>query len=322
MTNIRFGVHLPNSGGAAVYPDSLVEYGIIREIAREAEKLGFHSIWANEHVTHPTEQTSIETKFFEPLTLLGSLVSETTRITLGTAIVILPFRDPFILAKEASTLSAISGNRFVLGVGPGRFEKEYSAQSKNWAERNRILEEQLRLIRELLSGKPVEFSGKYYSSKNFSIRPIPDKLPIVLGGSGDLAIKRAARLCDGIMPGHTSVEQAKEMETKLDQELVKTGFLEKEFTFYNEIILSIDSDHNKAKSKFLENSYVRKIPYATDLALKALIGTPKEIREKIQQYGGAGVEEFVLIFADESKAEFVRSMDLFSSKVMNELSYE
>ena len=301
MDKIRFGVHLPNSGGAAVYPDSLVDYEIIREITKEAEKLGFDSVWVNEHVTPPTDQTSIDTKFFEPLTLLGFLASETKKIILGSAIVILPFRDPFILAKETSTLSAISGNRFVLGVGPGRFEREYSAQSKNWAERNRILEEQIRLIREILSGRPVNFSGKYYSSKDFSIRPISDKLPIVFGGSGDLAIRRAVRLCDGIMPGHTTIEQVKEMKTKLNQELAKTGFPKKEFTFYNEIILSIDTDHAKAKSKFLENAYVRKIPYATDLASKALIGTPKEIRDQLEQYAGAGVEEFVLIFADETQ---------------------
>jgi probable F420-dependent oxidoreductase len=319
LKKIRFGVHLPNSGGTAVYPDSLVDYEIIREIAREAEKLGFNSIWVNEHVTPPTEQSSIETKFFEPLTLLGSLASETRRIILGTAIVILPFRDPFILAKEVSTLSAISGNRFVLGVGPGRFEREYSAQSKNWPERNRILEEEIRLIRELLSGRPVDFSGRYYSSKDFSIRPIPGKLPIVLGGSGDLAIRRAARLCDGIMPGHTTIEHAKEMKTKLNQELEKIGFSEKEFAFYNEIILSIDTDHAKAKSKFHDNAYVRKIPYATDLASKALIGTPEEIRNKIQEYTSAGVEEFVLIFTDESKPEFARSMGLFSSNVMDEV---
>jgi probable F420-dependent oxidoreductase len=317
---MRFGVHLPNSGGGAVSPDSLAEYKIIRDIATEAEKLGFDSLWANEHVTPPTDQTSRETKFFEPLTLLSALASVTIRIVLGTAIIILPFRDPFVLAKEVSTLSEISGHRFVLGVGPGRFEREYSSQSKNWGDRNKIMVEQIRLIRELFSGNTVNFSGKFYSARDLSIRPIPRKLPVVLGGSSAIAIRRATRWCDGIMPGHITVDQAKEMKQMIDRELEEDIPPRKEFTFYDEIIVSIDKDPEKAKSRFLNNTYVKKVPYATDLANKALIGTSREILDKLQQYARAGVQEFVLIFADETEEEFLDSMSLFSSKIMGALN--
>ncbi len=320
MTNVSFGVHLPNSGGGAVSPDSLVNYDIIKEIAVEAEKLGYNSIWANEHLTLPTTETPTEAKFYEPLTLLSSLSWQTRSIILGTAIVILPFRDPFVLAKEATTLSEISQNRFVLGVGPGRFEREYLTQSKNWKDRNKILEEQIQLLRQLCSGNSTNFSGKYFTSKDFVVRPSPEKLPIILGGSGPLALKRAAKLCDGIMPGHITVEQAAELHRSMNLLLEGSSNQRSDFTFYNEIIVSIDKNREKAKAKFSGSTYVRRVPYATDLATKALIGQPEEITEKIKQYSSHGVQEFVLIFSDESESEFLESMELFSSTVVKKLS--
>lgn len=316
LSTPKFGVHLPNSGGAAVSPDSLVDYQTICEIAIQSEKLGFDSVWANEHLTLPHDEMPVETKFFEPITLLSSIAALTSRIILGTAIVILPFRDPFIIAKESFTLSEICSNRFVLGVGPGRFEREYSAQSKNWAERNKILEEQIRLIRELALGNVVNFAGKNYSSKDLSMRPVPKKMPIILGGSGPTAVKRALKLCDGIMPGHVTLAQAQEIDRTVNAYIDKGG---REFTFYNEILLSIDKNREKARSKFDSNSYVRKISYATDLSAKALIGNPSDVLSRIRQYVDAGVQEFVLIFADETEANFIDSMELFSSEVMPNL---
>jgi len=284
-----------------------------------SEELGFNSVWANEHVTSPTDQASMSSKFYEPITLLSSLASITSKISLGTAIVILPFRDPFIISKEIGTLSELCENRFVFGVGPGRFEREYVTQRKNWTERLRILDEQIRLIRELISGKNVNFEGRYYSCKDFSIRPASIGLPIVLGGSGPHALKRAARICDGIMPGHITVAEAKSIHDSVSEELSRSRSANSRvdtFAFYSEIIVSIDVDREKARSKFLANRYVKKVPYATDLSNKALIGTPEDILEKIVEYERAGVREFVLIFADETRFEFLNSMKLFSTRVI------
>jgi len=215
----------------------------------------------------------------------------------------------------------VSGGRFVLGVGPGRFEREYATQSKNWLERNKNLEEQIRLIRSLASGGVVNFAGKYYSARNFSTSPVPTKLPIILGGSGEMALRRAVRLCDGIMPGHITESQAGEMRSAINRQFESTPnpITRKQFTFYDEIIISIDEDSERAKSKFFSNTYVRKVPYATELSSKALIGNPSEVKEIIERYTNAGVEEFVLIFADETEPGFVESMELFSSKVMKKL---
>jgi alkanesulfonate monooxygenase SsuD/methylene tetrahydromethanopterin reductase-like flavin-dependent oxidoreductase (luciferase family) len=316
---MKFGVHLPNSGGGAVYPDSLAEFGIIRDIALASEEFGFNSVWVNEHVTSPTDQTPTSSKFYEPITLLSSLASITSKISLGTAIVILPFRDPFIISKEIGTLAELSGNRFVFGVGPGRFEREYIAQGKNWTDRLRILDEQIRLIRALTSGKNVDFEGRYYSCKDFSIRPAFNGISIVLGGSGPHALKRAARICDGIMPGHITVAEAKSIHDSVSEEVSRSKSENSHadtFAFYSEIIVSIDVDREKARSKFLANSYVKKVPYATDLSNKALIGTPQDILEKIAEYERAGVDELVMIFADETRVDFLNSMKLFSTRVI------
>jgi len=318
---MRFGIHLPNSGGCSVSPDSLVDFDTIKTIALESENLEFSSIWANEHVTLPSSELPADTKFYEPITTLSALATLTSRIILGTAIVILPFRDPFVLAKEISTIGVVSDNRFVFGAGPGRFEREYSSQGKNWTGRIQKLDEEIRLIRELLTGKSITFSGKYYSCRDFSISPVPKNMSIILGGANPHAIRRAARICDGIMPGHITPEEARNMRNACTEELKKNrAETSSKFEFYCEIILSIEETNEKAKSKFSNSTYVKKIPYASELRSKALIGTPKEVTSKVAEYRDSGVDEFILIFADESLDSFLKSMQLFSSKVMPEFS--
>ena len=312
----KFGVHLPNSGGGAVSPDSLAEFKTIERIAREAEKLQFDTIWANEHATLPTDETRPETKFYEPITLLSNLAARTSKITLGTAIVILPFRDPFVLSREIGTLAELTGERFILGVGPGRFEREYRVQSKNWTDRNKIMIEQIRLLRLLSTGKPVTFTGTHYSCKDFLVNPVPKHLPIVLGGSGELAIQRATRHCDGIMPGHVTPEQTKGISLAISAGLKIRGRSARDFIFYNEIILSIDRDPEKAKTKFFQSTCVKKVPYATDIFSKALVGDPVAVSKKIDEYVNCGVKEFVLIFADENETDFLESMKILSSEVL------
>lgn len=295
-------------------PDALVDYNCVKRIAVEAEKLRYGSLWANEHVTLPSGELRRDTKFFEPLITLSSLSALTSRIVLGSAIVILPFRDPFVLAKEISTLAVVAGERIVLGVGPGRFEREYASQGKSWKARTKKLEEQLRLIRQLITGEETTFHGEYYACENFSISPVPESLPIILGGAGENAVKRALRLCDGIMPGHITPEEARKMKESFSAKMQQSA--PKKFRFYCEIILSIDQSLEKAKLKFENSTYVKKVPYASDLGAKALVGTRDQILPKIREYENAGVDEFILIFADETLENFLESMRLFANDVM------
>jgi probable F420-dependent oxidoreductase len=317
---LRFGVHLPNSGGGAVSPDALVSFDIIREISITAEKMGYDALWANEHITQPSPEIAISTKFFEPLILLSALSGYTSNISLGSAIVILPFRDPFVLAKEITTLDVVSAGRFSLGVGVGRFQREYTAHGKSWCERGEILEEQLVILRELLTGKPLTFHGKYYTCDSFSVSPIPQdsnrKIPIILGGQKKIALRRSARLCDGIMPGHVTPEDIRRIREIAIEELAKNGRDASRFKIYSENIVSIAQTQKDAESKFFDNAYVKKIQYAKEIRKTGLVGTPDTIKERIKEYESSGLQELVIIFADENVNDLIHSMTVFADEVM------
>jgi probable F420-dependent oxidoreductase len=316
---LRFGVHLTNSGGGAVSPDSLVNPGDIIEIARCAEKLGYDSLWANEHLTRPMPDTPPETKFIEPLILLATLSGYTSRIRLGSAVVILPVRDPFICAKQITALDLLTKSRFSFGVGVGRFEREYLTHGKCWEERGKILDEQLLILCELITGKSLTFEGKYYSCKGFSVSPIPDegsKIPIILGGTARVAVSRAAKFCDGMMPGHLSPEQIAEIRRILEDELSKNQRRISDFTIFSQNIVSIASSDDKAESKFLNHTYVKKITYAKEIRKNSLVGSASSIKELISKYEKAGLQEFVLIFAEENLRDFIEAMTNFYEEVI------
>jgi probable F420-dependent oxidoreductase len=296
-----------------------VEFDSILRISSEAEKLDYSTIWANEHLTLPVEALPKETKFLEPLVLLAALSGHTSKILLGSAIVILPVRDPFVTAKQIATMAVVTRGRFIFGVGVGRFEREYLSHGKEWKKRGEILDEQLFILQELLAGKLLSFNGKYYRSNNFSIWPVPQgsrKIPIVLGGVAKVALRRASKYCDGIMPGHVTPEEIREISEYMKDELAKNGRSPSEVKLYAESIISLADKESDAKSKFASSTYVKKITYATDLKKKALIGAPESIKKRLKEYEEAGVQELVLVFADESLNGLLDSMRIFANEVM------
>ncbi len=190
---VHFGVILPNYGREST-PDA------IARVAERAEELGFHSVWATEHVIVGPEAVDPYGRVYAPLVALAWLAARTERIGLGTSIVLVPLHHPIHLAKEAATLQELSGGRLTLGIGVGWHRDEYEHMGVEFDGRGRRADEALRLMQALWSGERA-FDGRWWSFDDASFEPLPSPPPeIWVGGSSQRALRRARELGDAWHP--------------------------------------------------------------------------------------------------------------------------
>jgi probable F420-dependent oxidoreductase len=179
----RFGVFLPSYIWEGDGPERARG---IKEFARTVEDLGFDSLFITDHLLAAKRFYSVS--FLEPLSTLAVAAGVTERVRLGTSILIMPLRNPVILAKELATLQFLSGNRMILGAGVGWNDAEYDAVGVKKSERGRRTDEILDIIIPLLEGDTVTYHGRYYSVDELYLEPIASQRPeIWIGGGSQLA---------------------------------------------------------------------------------------------------------------------------------------
>jgi probable F420-dependent oxidoreductase len=204
---MEFGLHLPNAGPFANGPD------IIR-VAQEAENLGYHSVWLFDHLFTPTQLESKypyspdgsypmmpEFPFYDPVAVMGALATATQRVKFGVRVLIATYRHPVVLAKELATTDAIAGGRMLLGVGAGWMAEEFEAVDIPMDERFARLDEHIALMRQAWQNGTAAHEGRFYSHCEAGFGPAPPQpgntIPVIVGGHGDAALRRAARWGDG-----------------------------------------------------------------------------------------------------------------------------
>jgi probable F420-dependent oxidoreductase len=208
-------------------PLGLVHPGIWRELATEADRLGFESVWLPEHLvfatdlstaTYPgTDRPGIKpsTPLFDAPAYLSALAAVTQHIKLGTAVYLYALRHPFIAARAFATLDQISGGRAIVGVGAGWYEGEWMAAGVDFATRGPRLDEAIAVSRHLWTEPAVEHHGTFYDFPEvaFEPKPVQQPLPVLAGGESKAALRRAATLCDGwISMPHTLKTIAPQLE--------------------------------------------------------------------------------------------------------------
>src|SRR5262245_29839933 len=196
-------------------------------LAVRAEELGLDSVWVHDHVFnvgHVFDRIGGK-PYYEPLTLLSYVAARTSRIRLGTSVLVLPYHNPIRLAKTAATLDVLSGGRLILGVGVGSIEGEIEAMGNAFKERGAFSDEAIAVMRALWSQEDPRFDGKYsrFAGMKFSPKPVQKPIPIVIGGVSRPAIRRAARLGDGWQPLGLSPETLGEAMTTLRDEARACG---------------------------------------------------------------------------------------------------
>ena len=177
--------------GGAFFKEALEE-------AIYGEELGFDSVWLEEH-------HSIHNHYWpSPLMALAGIATRTTRVLLGTDIVVLPFYHPVRIAEDTAMLDVISGGRAILGAAIGYRPPEFELYDVSLDDRGARYVEMLKIMRTLWTQDQVEYKGRFFNIKG-NIEPKPTRpIPLWLGGWGELSLKRAAQLGDAWVPGPTA----------------------------------------------------------------------------------------------------------------------
>src|SRR5205823_705922 len=187
---MRLGIHLPQIGRKAG-PNA------IRRAAVQAEQLGFADVWTSEHIILPNDAPYPPSpSFYDPVLALTWAAAYTSRVRLGTSVLVLPMRHPLPLAKELATLQNLSGGRFILGAGVGWLEAEFEALGVPFHERGRRMDEGIAMMRAVWSDDPVTFEARYVPAviDNMRMQPKPERpIPIWIGGTSEPALQRALR---------------------------------------------------------------------------------------------------------------------------------
>ncbi|MES2169173.1 MAG: TIGR03619 family F420-dependent LLM class oxidoreductase [Actinomycetota bacterium] len=220
---MRLGVILPVHG-------PLIADGGITAMATAAENAGADGLWVGDHIVmrepaigYPFNASGVypvptDTDYFESLTLCAMIAAVTTRARVGTAVMVLPQRNVLQLAKTATTIDAVSGGRFVLGVGAGWFAGEMEALGYDFATRGRRMDEMLTLLADAWGGRPAAFDGEQVQvPEGVILFPRPGRLPIIVGGLTKVALRRAAH-SDGWMGlGYVDRFDRPRLVTELEQ---------------------------------------------------------------------------------------------------------
>jgi probable F420-dependent oxidoreductase len=288
---VKFGYILPN------YGDKISAQELV-EISQVCEEEGFDSVWATDHIIMPTELKEPYSQVLEPLTTLTYISARTDRLKMGTSCVVLPQRNPVLVAKQAATLDAFSGGRVILGFGAGWAEKEFGFLNGDFERRGKVMDESVRLMKVLWKDDVVNFEGEFFHIKDALFLPKPQKrnIPVWIGGNGPSSVKRAIRLGDGWHPVGLELEGFR----KGAQRIKETG---------RSITLSMrmTTDVRKKREQYTTPTGERRV---------AVSGTSTEIRKEIDGYAEAGLEYYCASINHPSAKEIIADLRKFSTEVM------
>lgn len=228
---MKFGLMFANTG-----PFTKIE-GLV-DLAKAAEGNGFESLWTVEHVIWPTEYDSTypydpggkmpgdsTSSIPDPLIWLAFVAAHTSTIKLATGILILPERNPLVLAKTAASLASLSEGRFLMGIGVGWLKEEFEALGISWERRGQRTDDYIGAMRALWNGDNASFESEFASFNAVTSNPKPPggAIPIVVGGHSKAAARRAGRLGDGFFPGKGSMAELAELLDVMNQAAADAG---------------------------------------------------------------------------------------------------
>jgi probable F420-dependent oxidoreductase len=294
---MNFGVWLPNCRHLAT-PD------VIRSTAVRAEQLGYHSVWVSDHVVVPHANiVNFGESVFDPLVTRAVAAGATSRVRLGTTVLIVPYRNPVVTAKMISSLDALSGGRVVFGIGAGWVASESAMLGVPFAERGAMTDEYLEAMRELWTSRAPSFAGKYTQFSGLTFEPKPLQKPhppIWVGGHSRAALRRAAQFGAAWHPINRPPEELRRGRSELARLCQARGrAVSPALTLRNDVRILRPGESAPASAH----------------AGRVLAGEPAALVDQITEVADCGVEHLVLEFLAADGRELDEQMALFAERV-------
>lgn len=331
---LRIGLGFPTCREGQTYRVPYVRPDELAALARRAEALGFYSLWGNDHLATPRliRATLDRTpSFYEPLITFATLAGVTERLRFMLSVLVLPQRDPVLLAKQVATLDVLSGGRVMLGLGIGGYRDEVEAVRPDLKQANRgvVLDESLEALRLLFDDPVASYDGRHVRFENVDLAPKPLQrpFPILLGASGPAGLRRAARFADGWIAAAGAGSALETYRARLDAALIEQGRDPSDVATHYQTWLSFGRGRAEAEAKLRRSQHFRRIlahQHETGDEAAALehfrssnlLGTPDEVIEQIRAFERAGVSHLGVVMIGESMDELVADMELFAERVL------
>ena len=295
------GVRLPNSGPFATAD-------AIFSTADVAEKLGYERVWVHDHVSWPAEKLthfatgSVEAcgdqdpNFFESITTTALLAGRLQRIGVGIAGLVMPLRDPRVLAKQLATVDRLGDARLVVALAIGAIRGDFEVMGVPFERRGKISNDYLAALRAILrDDQPVSYDGDHIAFRDGTFLPQPRGLRIWVTGSSEPGLKRAARLADGWMTVYQSVDAYRAFVQQLDGFAIDLGRAPTELEKGYETYACVADTHDEAVSiarRSLEGKFAT-LEAGLDVCI---VGEPEEFLLRLAAYRAAGAQHIELKF--------------------------
>jgi probable F420-dependent oxidoreductase len=281
------------------------------------EELGYDSAWTSEHIFFyfPT---------FDALTVLAAMAARTSRIQLGTAVLLLPLRPAALAAKEIASVDNISGGRLVLGVGVGgEYPKEFDAVGVPVRERGARMDEAIRVLKALFTQDNVSFDGRFTTLDGVTLMPKPSQPggpPIWVAGRSDAAIRRAGRLADGYLPYLFSPDRFREGIAQVREQAAQAGRDPAAITGGIYQFICLADNYGEAKrlaAADLSRRYNQ--PFEKIVDRYVVMGTADECARRLGDFAEAGVEHFILVPIVPSFEDLMPHVEAYARDVLPKL---
>lgn len=291
-TKLKLGISTIHRQGDDVAGPWLPKIDELCSFVEFVDKAGLDSIWVGDHVSFPIP-------FLDPLLQIAQAAVASRRLTFGTGVYLSPLRHVGPVAKQVATLDHLTEGRLIFGVGVGgEFAKEYEVCGVPLKERGARLSEQIVALRQLWTGKPASFKGRYYEFSDVPMQPPPRQAggpPIWCGGRTPAALKRSGELADGYYSYVITPEMYAEALVAIEAAAVAAGRTISRYGTGHLLFARIDDTYERAldlASASLSKRYA--MDFRKAAARYAGLGTPQQVADKIRAFYNAGVRHIVL----------------------------
>lgn len=284
---MRLGQILPMVG-----PEAGAE--AIGEVCDEAEQVGLDSLWVVDHVALPTSARDPYPylpsgvfpaggqPWWHAPSVLAFAAARTRSVRIGTAILVLPYRNALLAAKMLATIDALSGGRLTVGVGAGWMRQEFDALAGPFERRGALLDEQLDVLRTIWSRDSASYRGQFHQFDDIATapRPIQDAIPILIGGTSDAALRRVVRAGAGWIAIASTPEEVAQGRRRLQDLAAAAGDPGRRIPVYLQTAVMFTDGRSPA------------VPMADDRVLIA--GTPDDVAAKLSEFADVGVDHVIV----------------------------